>query len=200
MGILNLISAARRRKRPPTHGIFDTVSVESRVGLLDLDINLHLNNAKYLKFMDRSRLEHAVCTGLLDKMIRARCNQVVANTEIAYVRELRPYQEFWVRTHILGWDEKYVYYDQRFESQGKLHTHALLRVINMYGGKSISPQSVQELTGLNLSSPALPEYVEQWKKLLLTKKQYTEQEPVRQYEPPSTDEEKNTRKDRGRSD
>ena len=175
MGILDLISATRRRKRPPTHGIFDKVSIECRVGLWDLDINMHLNNAKYLRFMDRSRLEHSVCTGLLDKMIKARINAVVANTEIAYVRELRPYQQFTVSTRIIGWDEKYVYFDQRFESQGKLHTHALLRIINMYGGKSISPQAVQEMTGLNMTSPPLPEYVEQWKRLLLSKKRFTEE-------------------------
>jgi hypothetical protein len=59
-------------------------------------------------------------------------------------------------------------------SQGKLHTHALLRVVHQYGGKPISPQAVQEMTGMNLQSPALPEYVEQWKKLLMTKKRYTE--------------------------
>src|SRR5690606_14008023 len=51
--MFELISAAMRRKRPPTHGLFDTVSMEFRVGLTDLDLNLHLNNAKYLKFMDR---------------------------------------------------------------------------------------------------------------------------------------------------
>src|SRR5690606_948133 len=173
--MLEMISAALRRKRPPTHALFDTVSMEFRVGLFDIDLNMHLNNAKYLKFMDRCRLEHSVCTGLLNEMIQARCNAVVANTEIAYVRELRPYQQFDVRTRILGWDDKYVYYDQRFESQGKLHTHALLRLVNMYGGKAISPQSVQEMTGINKTSPALPDYVEQWKRLLQTKRRYTEQ-------------------------
>lgn len=172
--MLEMISAALRRKRPPTHSLFDTVSMEFRVGLFDIDLNMHLNNAKYLKFMDRARLEHAVSTGLLDKMLQARCNAVVANTEIAYVRELRPYQHFSLETRVLGWDDKYLYFDQRFMSQSKLHTHALLRVVHQYGGKPISPQAVQEMTGMNLQSPALPEYVEQWKKLLLTKKRYTE--------------------------
>ena len=172
--MLELISAARRRKRPPTHQLFDVVTLEFRVGLLDIDLNMHLNNAKYLKFMDRSRLEHAVVTGLLNRMVDARCNAVVANTEIAYIRELRPYQQFQLHTRNLRWDDKYVYYDQRFESLRKLHTHALLRVANVYGGKSVSPQTVQEMTGMNLQSPALPEYVEQWKRLLQSKKRLTE--------------------------
>ena len=172
--MLELISAARRRKRTPTYSLFDVVSMEFRVGLLDIDLNMHLNNGKYTKIMDRCRLEHAVVTGLLNRMIEARASAVVANSEIAYVRELRPYQRFMVHTRILGWDDKYMYYDQRFESQRKLHTHALLRVANVYGGKSVSPQTVQEMTGMNLTSPALPEYVEQWKRLLQTKRRLTE--------------------------
>lgn len=174
--MLELISTAIRRRKPATHGLFDTVSMEFRVAMWDLDHNLHLNNAKYLKFMDKCRLEHSIVTGLLDRMIKAHCNAVVANAEIAYVRELRPYQRFTLNTHILGWDEKYMYYEQQFESQGKLHTHALLRVIHFYNSKVISPQAVQEITGLNLESPELPSYIEDWKTMLQTKRRYTEQE------------------------
>lgn len=172
--MFDLITAAMRRKRPATHGLLDTFTAEFRVGLFDIDINMHMNNYKYLKYMDRCRLEHAVATSMLDKLLKARCAPVVANTEIAYVRELRPYQQFTVDTRILGWDDKYVYIDQRFMSQNKLHTHALMRMIYMYGGKAISPQAMQEITGLNMQSPSLPEYVEQWKLLLQSKKRYTD--------------------------
>ncbi|MCE7510028.1 thioesterase family protein [Alloalcanivorax xenomutans] len=174
--MLELISAARRRRRPPTHEMFDVVSQDFRVGLLDIDINLHLNNGKYVKIMDRCRLEHGVVTGLLDRMIKARTHTIVANTEIAYIRELRPYQRFQVHTRILGWDDKYTYYDQRFESQRKLHTHALLRLAHLYGGKPISPQAFQEMTGLNRRSPVLPDYVQDWKNLLQSKRRLTEQD------------------------
>ena len=159
--MLELISAARRRKLTPTYSLFDVVSMEFRVGLLDIDLNMHLNNGKYTKIMDRCRLEHAVVTGLLNRMIE----------------ELRPYQRFMVHTRILGWDDKYTYYDQRFDSQRKLHTHALLRLAHMYGGKTISPQAFQEMTGLNKVSPPLPAYVQDWKTLLQSKKRLTETDP-----------------------
>lgn len=174
--MLELISTAVRRRKPPTHGLFDTVSMDFRVALWDLDLNMHLNNAKYLKFMDKCRLEHSIVTGFMQKMIEARCHTVVANTEIAYVRELRPYQRFTVNTRILGWDEKYMYYDQQFESQNKLHTHALLRVIHFHDGKPINPQAVQEITDTHFEPPALPGYIENWKTLLQTKRQHTERE------------------------
>ena len=88
----------------------------------------------------RKRLEHAVVTGLLNRMIEARASAVVANSEIAYVRELRPYQRFMVHTRILGWDDKYTYYDQRFDSQRKLHTHALLRLRTCTAAKPSAPR------------------------------------------------------------
>lgn len=175
--MLELISAARRRKRPPTHQPFDLVSMDFRVGLLDIDLNLQLSTGKYVRFMDRCRLEHSVLTGLLNRMVQARTNTVVANTEIAYIRELRPYQRFQVHTRLLGWDDKYTYYDQRFESQRKLHTHALHRLAHLYGGKPISPRTFQEMTGLNLNSPPLPDYVEDWKTLLHSKRRLTERDP-----------------------
>lgn len=174
--MLELINAARRRKRPPTHDLFDVVSLEFRVGLLDIDLNLQLSTGKYVKIMDRCRLEHAVVTGLLHRTVTARASTVVANTEIAYIRELRPYQRFAVHTRLLGWDDKYSYYDQRFESQRKLHTHALHRLAHLYGGKPISPPAFQEMTGLNRASPPLPEYVEDWKTLLQNKRRLTERD------------------------
>lgn len=174
--MLNLISAARRRKHPPTHDLFDVVSLDFRVGLLDIDLNLQLSTGKYGRIMDRCRLEHAVLTGLLHRTVTARANTVVANTEVAYIRELRPYQQFQVHTRLLGWDDKYSYYDQRFESQGKLHTHALHRLAHMYGGKPISLRTFQEMTGLNRRSPPLPEYVEDWKTLLQNKRRLTERD------------------------
>ncbi|ASK34746.1 acyl-CoA thioesterase [Alloalcanivorax mobilis] len=174
--MLELISAARRRKRPPTHQLFDPVSLDFRVGLFDVDLNLQLSTGKYVRIMDRCRLEHAVLTGLLNRMVRSRTNTVVANTEIAYIRELRPYQRFQVHTRVLGWDDKYTYYDQRFESQRKLHTHALHRLAHLYGGKSISPPDFQAMTGLNQLSPPLPDYVEDWKTLLHSKRRLTEEQ------------------------
>ena len=78
--MLELIRTAIRRRKPATHELFDTVSMEFRVAMWDLDHNLHLNNAKYLKFMDKCRLEHSIVTGLLDRMLTAHCNAVVTTT------------------------------------------------------------------------------------------------------------------------
>lgn len=172
--MLDLINAYRRRNQTPTHDLLDRVSLNLRAGLFDIDINLHLNNANYLKFMDRGRFEHAVVTGLFKQMLTSRCRLVVANTEVSYVRELLPYQPFWLRTRLLGWDEKYCYYDQRFEVNHRLHTHALVRCVALHEKNIITPQAFQDMTGFRRHSPALPEYIDSWKTMLRDKKRYSQ--------------------------
>lgn len=172
--MFELINALRRRNRIPTHALPDRVSIHRRAGLFDIDINRHMNNASYLHFMDAGRYEHAVVTGLLKQMVLTRSRLVIANTEISYIRELLPYQWFWLRTRLLGWDEKYSYYDQRFEVDGQLHTHALLRCVPLQGKTTITPQAFLELNGLaKQRSPVLPEYIASWQTMLRDKKRYS---------------------------
>lgn len=172
--MLKWIGAERRHEQPATHPLFDVVSMDCRVRLIDIDRNLQLGTGTYTKIMDRCRREHGRLTGLLGHIANARINVVLANTEIAYVRELRPYQRFQVHTRVLGWDDKYLYYDQRFDSQNKLHTHALHRLACLHGGKTVSTSALQEALGHTRPSPPLPEYVESWKTLLHNKRRLTE--------------------------
>jgi acyl-CoA thioesterase FadM len=172
--MLAFINALRRRNQPVTHDLLDRVSLKRHAGIFDIDINFHLNNANYLKFMDHGRLEHSVVTGLLKQMLNSDCRMVVSNTEIAYIREVMPYRPFYVRTRMLGWDEKYIYFDQRFDMEGELHTHALLRCVPLHKKKIITPQEFQSMTGFKRSSPALPEYIDSWKAMLKDKKRYSQ--------------------------
>lgn len=187
--MFRLIDVLRRRNAPTTHGLFDTVTRECRVGLTDIDFNLHLNNVKYLKYMEHARLEHLLASGLLWRMIRARTNAVVANTEISYLRELRTWKTFTVSARIVGWDEKYFYYEQRFESEGKLCTHAFIRLASLHGGKSVPMARMLELAGIDAVSPPLPEPVLRWREMLAAKRDFARGNPSAQ-DPEKTAEEK----------
>ncbi|MFZ5722432.1 MAG: acyl-CoA thioesterase [Pseudomonadota bacterium] len=170
--MLQLFNILRHRNATPTHGLFDTVSREFRVGLTDIDLNLHLNNARYLKYMDRSRLAQMLASGLLWRMIRGRTNAVVANTEISYIRELRTWQPFTVSARLVGWDEKYVYYEQRFESEGRLCTHAFIRLAHLHRGKAIPMAQALARLRIDAVSPALPEPVLRWRDMLAAKREF----------------------------
>lgn len=173
--MLDIFSVYRRRNQPATHDLFDRVDITCHPGILDIDFNLHMNNANYLKFMEKGRVRHALATGMVRPMFAERCNMVVANTEISYIRELRPYQPFSLQTRLLGWDEKYLYYDQRFQvEQGRLNTHSLVRVAVFHEKQLITPAAFQEISGLAQRSPALPEYIASWKAVLHDKKRYSQ--------------------------
>lgn len=171
--MLYMINAMRRRNQSPTHHLLDRVSVTQKAGLFDIDYNLHVNNANYLKFMERGRIEQALAAGLFKPMLAGHCRLLVASTEISYIREVRPYQPFTLHTRLIGWDGKYLYYDQRIEKQSVLHTHALVRMAVICAGEIITPQAFVNLAGFEAHSPALPEYIETWKQLLKDKKRYS---------------------------
>lgn len=175
--MFRLIDILRRKDAPPTHGLFDEVTQEFRVGLTDIDLNLHLNNAKYLKYMDLARLEHLLCTGILGKYLRARTNAVIANTEISYIRELRTWQKFTVSARLAGWDEKYIYIEQRFHSEGRLCTHAFIRLAHLHKHKSIPVAEAFARCGIEGVSPPLPEPVLQWKEMLNAKRAFARGTP-----------------------
>lgn len=171
--MLEIINAMRRRNQSPTHHLLDRVSMTLKAGLFDIDYNLHVNNANYLKFMEKGRVEHALATGLFKPMFSNRCRLLVASTEITYIREVRPYQPFTLHSRLIGWDGKYLYYDQRIEKDAALHTHALVRMAVVRESGLLTPQAFVELADLDVRSPALPEYIATWKQLLNEKKRYS---------------------------
>lgn len=170
--MLRLIDVLRRKDAPPTRGLFDEVTQEFRVGLTDIDLNLHLNNAKYLRYMDLARLEHGLVTGLLGGYLRSRTNAVIANTEISYIRELRTWQPFTVSARIAGWDDKYLYFEQRFHADGRLCTHAFIRLAHLHRRKAIPVAAAFERCGIDAVSPPLPEPVLRWKEMLAAKREF----------------------------
>ena len=65
---------------------------------------------------------------------------------------------------------------QRGIDAGREVKAQLHRLAHLYGGKSISPPDFQAMTGLNQLSPPLPDYVEDWKTLLHSKRRLTEEQ------------------------
>lgn len=170
--MLTLIDVIRRRNAPPTISLYESVSIDCRVGLTDIDLNMHLNNAKYLKYMDLARLENMMANGMMWKFLRARVRPIITNTEISYIRELRTWQTFSVSAQILGHDEKYLYSEQRFTSESKLCTHAFTRLACVTKGRSQPVPEVFARLGLTDKPLALPEPVLLWKDMLDAKKLY----------------------------
>ncbi len=150
----------------PRSDIFEPVERQFRVKPWDLDLNVHLNNAKYLKYLDKGRIEHIIYCKPVRALYQRKLKLIVANIEISYLRSLMPFQKFTVSSRVTGWDHKYVYYEQQFQSGGKLYATAIIRLALLKGNESASPNQVfQRLTGQE-QAPSLPASVTMLNRLI----------------------------------
>lgn len=140
----------------PTLGVLDTFTSRFRVMPWDLDANVHMNNCNYLKYLEKARIEHHVHTPYLWAQHIRKTHSLIVNTEISYLKSLMPLQAFTVNTRVASWDDKYVFFEQRFESRGETYAIALIRLAMLQKGSRISPREVLDrfLKGKHL--PPLP--------------------------------------------
>ena len=153
--LLRLIGLQRR-------GLFEESRVAFRVLPTDCDVNLHMNNGRYLSFMDLGRLHFVAQIGLLGIILRKRWGAALGAAEINFIRPLAPLQKFELVTRLVTWDEKYGYVEQRFESGGVLCAHAYVKGLFLDSGAGVSGSRVAAELGYTGAPPPLPEELRIW--------------------------------------
>ena len=153
-----------------TRGLFDESRLSFRVLPNDLDLNLHMNNGRYLTFMDLGRVHLLAQNGLLAHIRRKRWMPVLAAAEITYLRSLNPFDRFDLVTRVMAWDEKYVYMEQLFERNGELCAHAYVKGLFLSRGERVPNAEVVAVIGYREAPPAMPEALQQWAALTATKR------------------------------
>ncbi|MBA54062.1 MAG: hypothetical protein CMK89_06355 [Pseudomonadales bacterium] len=156
--IIRFIVALYIQKIKPSRHLLDWVFVPYRCMPWDLDANIHMNNVKYLKYLERGRVEHMIHTPWLTEMTSRGFKALIANTEISYVKEIKPFQRFKAETRISSWDEKYIYMEQLFTYRKTVFTAAVIRMamVNTKTGKRISPRQAFEEILPGVTPPQLP--------------------------------------------
>lgn len=151
------------------HALFRSklrLSDESRVSFLtlpnDIDANLHMNNGRYLTFMDLGRLDLTMRCGLLRQSLRVGQFPVVGSTMVRFVRSVAHLERFEVTSRILGWDEKWFYFEHRGEVAGRLCAIAWVKGLFRGKGGAIAPAEIVALAGWSESSPELPDALRKW--------------------------------------
>src|SRR6201996_989174 len=150
--------AIRQRIRPlPRIGILDEDILRQHVWPQDIDFNFHLNNARYLSFMDYGRVHLMAATGILTPAIRHRWAPLVGSVSITYRRSLGLFAPFTLTTRLLCWDEKWFYMEQVFGSRDGLAAIAWVKGLFRGAEGNIHPQHAVDLVSPGLISPAVPE-------------------------------------------
>jgi len=141
-----------------------------RVLPLDCDINFHLNNARYLSFMDLGRIQLMGNAKLLKHIYQQRWAPVIAAAEISFIKAIAPWQRFKLVSRVIGWDEGYVYMEQRFETANGLAAIALVKGTFVVNGKKCDMQELMNKVEPGIVSPELPAAIEHWRYLTEAKK------------------------------
>ena len=81
-------------------------SLRLRVLPNDIDINLHMNNGRYLTICDLTRVDMFIRTGLAKTMIKEKWIPVISEHTMKYKKALKVFQKYTIKMEITGWDEK----------------------------------------------------------------------------------------------
>ena len=121
-----------------------------RAWLHDIDLNMHLNNARYLSWMDLGRIHMMGRSGVLTAAYKRGWLPVVGHIDIKFIKPVPTFAKVTLETVIESTDEKYFHIKQTFTSQNR--TVAVAKVKGVLVSKKegiIPPEKVLEAVRLN---------------------------------------------------
>ena len=159
--IVLLHALARPRLR---HATEESV-IALRVWPNDLDFAGHMNNGRYSTIMDLGRVDLMVRRGLLRPLLRNRWRPLVASSVIRFHRSLRPFVRYELHTRLVYWDDKWFFFEQRFQHRGELYARALVKTVVKSPAGTVRPTDLLRAIGSDAVSPSPPPAIAAWMEL-----------------------------------
>jgi acyl-CoA thioesterase FadM len=100
---------------------------------------------------------------VIQQALRRRWFPVAGSVMLRFRKSLDPFQRFELRTSVVGWDEKWWWFEQRFEVDGRLH--ALGRVKALFRGPQGSVPTAIVLAAIgrpDVTPLDMPEAIRLW--------------------------------------
>lgn len=164
--------AIRQHVRPLAPlGVLEEDRIRMRVWPNDIDINLHMNNGRYLNVMDYARIHLLARTRLLSHILRARWMPLVGAVWMTYRRSLPLFAGFCIASRLVCWDERWFYIEQTFASGEGLAAVGWVKGILRDAGGNVEPQRALEHVSPGIVSPPMPEAIAAWNDLTREKLQ-----------------------------
>jgi acyl-CoA thioesterase FadM len=140
----------------PRAAFLEQVRLHFLVWPNDLDLNLHMNNGRYLTLMDLGRLQLMMRTGLAKHILKNGWMPVLGAASIRYRRPIAPFQRFTLTTRLLSWDEKWFYIEHRFLVKEEVMAVAVVRAVILGKGRSLPTSVFTDLLGVSGPPPEAP--------------------------------------------
>jgi acyl-CoA thioesterase FadM len=142
--------------------VLDATCIRMRVWPNDLDLNLHVNNGRYLSLADIGRLHWFLRSGCMGVARRLRAIPVVGDAVAKFRRDLKPFQRFEIHTRMMGWDDRWGFMEHRFVREGRVVGLVAIRGLFKGPNGPIEPQVFLDALGIHHDSPPLPQWVHEW--------------------------------------
>ena len=150
--------------QPRLKSLSTTVVETFRVMPFDLDIFKHMNNARYLTYLEAIRWVLMLRTGLIGLAYREKWNSPLSHIDIRYLRPLKPFQKFTVSASIIQVDDRFLHVYQEFRSGGKLMAQALVTGAVRSKEGSVAPEVYLGKLGYRVSDVVTPNELRTWLK------------------------------------
>ncbi|WP_255477987.1 acyl-CoA thioesterase [Serratia sp. OS31] len=138
-----------------------TSSLQTRVWLNDIDINLHMNNGRYLTVCDLNRVDMFIRTGLMKLMLKRRWSPIVSQLSMDYKKALQPFQRYQVSMTITHWDDRYFYATHTFSVGDRIVALGTSQAVVLGKEGVVAPEevvkSVQQYQQAKESKPTAPQ-------------------------------------------
>jgi YbgC/YbaW family acyl-CoA thioester hydrolase len=161
---IRLAYATFRPRRPILGQTFlDPSTSRTRVGLGDLDVYRHVNNAVYLNMMDTARNNLLADCGAMKPLLERGWYPVVAASTVKYKKSLTLWQPVEITSRVLGWDPRVFYLEQVIATRGQLAARGIVAARFLAsGGHRIPATAVVALLDGPAESPEIPEDARGW--------------------------------------
>ena len=132
-----------------------------RPGLGDIDVYPEVNNGRHYVFCDLARYDIAFEIGLFRYVRKKKYAFVIGGSTMRYRKRLVPFRKSTVRSKIVGFDEKFYYFQQTIEQRGEVKSSALIRAGIRFKGGTAPPGDVMRDLGYELE-PFMESWVLEW--------------------------------------
>jgi acyl-CoA thioesterase FadM len=147
----------------PKVDLFGESVISLRVWPADLDLNLHMNNARFLSAMELGRWDLAIRQGWAKVFLKRRWKGLVGAATIRFRRSLKPFEPYRLHSRIAGWDEKWCFMEHRLlRSSGEVSAVGGVKALFRGPDGNVPSQEVLEVMGFDGAPPPLPEWMAQW--------------------------------------
>ncbi len=141
----------------PSINILEACRTTFFVNPLDLDINVHMNNGRYLSLMDLGRIDLMIKSNVFWKLFKNGYYPIVVTEGIRFKKSLLPFQKFIIETKINTLDQKDFFISQKFFHKNELVANELVAEGVIQGrfkkkGRKESISTVELFNFLNLNS------------------------------------------------